>query len=367
MWSSPRAKTWTALHAANNSGRSRHVMTATPFTVVALIAAHNEADIIEQVVEDLIRQGISVYLMDDSSDDGTVALIQPYLNRGVIAIEHLAETIGVTASDGFQWHRILERKAALAQTLDADWFIHHDADEFRESPWFDEPLRDAIRRVDLLGYNAIDSSRFDFWPTNDDYRPGDDVRTAMPFYSEPAEYNRLQVRCWKKTPQPVDLASTGGHEVTFPGRSVFPIRFILRHYAIRGQQHGQRKIANRRARFLPAERERGWHVQYDEVDEHSCLLRDPSSLARFDPLAVRISLLLHHRHMEAHEREQSSLNGQLTHLREALAERTLAVEHLTAVVEDTQRRLDELHQSFSWRCTSPARAMYRVLRGVVKE
>ena len=334
-------------------------MTPSPFTVVALIAARNEADIVQQVVADLIRQGVSVYFMDDSSDDGTVAAVEPFLGRGVIAIEHLAESIGASTSKGFEWERILERKATLAHTLDADWFIHHDADEFRESPWFGETLRDAIQRVDGFGYNAIDSTRFDFWPTSDDYRPGDDVRQALPFYSEPAPYNRLQIRCWKKTDARVDLASSGGHEVKFAGRRVFPVRFILRHYAIRGQQHGQHKIAERRSRFLSAERDRGWHVQYDDVDEHRCLIREPSTLARFDATAVRLALLLNHDHLQVLEDERASLRNEVAQLREALAERA-------SQVASAQARLEELYRSFSWRCTAPARALYRILRGVVK-
>jgi hypothetical protein len=211
------------------------------FTVVALIAAYNEVDIIEQVILDLIDQGVSVYFMDDGSSDGTLEVVERHRGRGVIAIERLIDTIGSTTHTHFQWERILERKAVLAETLNADWFIHHDADEFRESPWSGDSLGEAIRQVDALGYNAIDSVRFDFWPVDDRFRPGDDVRGALTFFEEPAPYNRLQIRCWKKTGERIDLASSGGHEVRFPNRRVFPLPFILRHYAIRGQQHGERQ------------------------------------------------------------------------------------------------------------------------------
>ena len=47
------------------------------FSVVAIIAAYNEADIIEHVVRDLIDQGIHVYFLDDGSTDRTVAAIEP--------------------------------------------------------------------------------------------------------------------------------------------------------------------------------------------------------------------------------------------------------------------------------------------------
>ena len=233
------------------------------FPVIAIIAAYNEADIIEHVVGDLIDQGIQVYLLDDGSTDRTVALVERYLGRGVLGIERLVDTVTDGAPAGFEWERILLRKTQLATELDAHWFIHHDADEFRESPWPNLSLHDAIRRVDGLGFNAIDFSSLDFWPVHDQFRAGDDVRHAFTFYAEAAPHDRVQIRCWKKAAEPVDLVSSGGHDVRFPGRSVFPIRFILRHYPIRGQAHGERKVfEERRKRLLDRERARGWHVQY---------------------------------------------------------------------------------------------------------
>src|SRR5207244_3194170 len=121
------------------------------FSVVAIIAAYNEADVIGGVVRDLIDQGVTVYFLDDGSTDGTVAAVEPYLGRGVIGIERMAETRGGRPG-AFDWERLLRRKAELARQLDASWFIHHDADELRESPWAGVRLADAIRRVDALGY-----------------------------------------------------------------------------------------------------------------------------------------------------------------------------------------------------------------------
>jgi len=39
---------------------------------------------------------------------------------------------------------------------DGDWYIHHDADEFREAPAPWSTLKEAIQAVDAEGYNAID-------------------------------------------------------------------------------------------------------------------------------------------------------------------------------------------------------------------
>lgn len=361
------------------------------FSVVAIVAAYNEADVIEQVVADLIAQGIHVYFLDDGSTDGTVAAVEPFVGRGVLAIERRAETVGNPAPASFEWERILLRKTELARTLDADWFIHHDADEFRESPWSPLTLKDAIRRVDALGFNAIDFASLDFWPTHDNYRAGDDIRAAFPFYSERAPHDRVQIRCWKKTDN-LDLASTGGHEARFPDRRVFPVRFILRHYPIRGQGHGERKVFHERQnRFLDRERARGWHVQYAATREGASFLRDPSTLTRYDPESVRLSLMLRHRDVEALEAiaetlaadvarcreeidarsaEAVELRDQLTARTTDLAARNADVHAQRAEIADLRReidscrtRLDALHQSLSWRWTSPARLAYRMIRG----
>ena len=285
------------------------------FSVVAIIAAYNEADIIQHVVRDLIDQGVHVYFLDDGSTDRTSAAVEAYLGRGVLGIEHLSGAVAGSKPAGFEWERILLRKTQLARELDADWFIHHDADEFRESPWSHLSLRDAIRRVDALGFNAIDFAGLDFWPTHDRFRAGHDVRDAFTSYAEPAPYDRLQIRCWKKT-DGLDLASTAGHEARFSGRKVFPVRFILRHYAIRGQAQGERKVFQER-RFSEQERARGWHVQYDQVHEGESFIRDPSTLTPYDPDAVRIALTLRHRGVEALEEALGNARSAVdTHRRE---------------------------------------------------
>jgi len=382
------------------------------FSAVAIIAAYNEADVIEQVVRDLIEQGVQVYFLDDGSTDRTVAAVERFLGRGVLAIERRSDTARNSAPAPFEWERILLRKTELARTLDAGWFIHHDADEFRESPWSHVTLRDAIQRVDALGFNAIDFASLDFWPVHDNFRAGDDVREAFPFYAEQAPHDRAQIRCWKKTAD-LDLASTGGHEARFPDRRIFPMRFILRHYPIRGQAHGERKVLQERQnRFLEQERARGWHVQYDAMREGASFLRDPSTLTRYDPDNVRISLMLRHRGVEAleaslgeaqsiaetrrveltrrHEEialtrdELAARSAEVAELRHHLDLRTteLAVrsaevqaqraeiaqlrgeiESCRAAVAHLSGRLDEFHRSLSWRWTSPARAVYRMLRG----
>ncbi len=136
-------------------------------------------------------------------------------------------------------------------------------------------LADAIARVDRAGFNAIDFALLDFWPTDETLRPGADVRESIRRFEPGRTWNARQVRCWKKGALPVNLASSGGHDVQFPGRRVYPLRFILRHYPIRSTAHGQRKVFTERIpRFADEERERGWHVQYAQVRTDAPLTRD---------------------------------------------------------------------------------------------
>jgi glycosyltransferase involved in cell wall biosynthesis/uncharacterized coiled-coil DUF342 family protein len=304
------------------------------FSVIAIIAAYNEADIIGEVVRHLLDQGLGVYLLDHGSTDGTVAEVEPYLGRGVLHIERFSEESSGAPGDAtrFAWEAILRRKEALASELDASWFIHHDADELRESPWAGLSLLEAIRRVDGLGYNAVDFEVLNFRPTHDRFRRGDDVRAAFPFYEPGDPWDRVQIKCWKKVSGPVDLVSTGGHEAIFPDRKVFPIRFILRHYPIRSQEHGERKVFRERLpRFLRAERERGWHIQYDGITERHSFVRDPGTLSPYDAETVRLRLALNHRGIEE--------------LGAALADSRRAAEKLEtsldAVRRDLEQRLDQ--------------------------
>jgi hypothetical protein len=259
------------------------------FRVVAIISSFNEADIIEPVIDHLASNGIWSYLIDNDSTDGTVALARQCLGRGLLGIEQLPNEAHGKAS----WRAILARKLELARVLGADWYIHHDADEMRESPWPEASLRTAIRWVDRLGYNTIDFRVLNFPPVDDTFRPGDDPRTHFVRWEGPAEYDRIQRKCWKAGFPDVALED-GGHDVRFANRRLFPIPFLVRHYPIRSQAHGLRKaLVERKARFVDDEIAFGWHRQYDHVTGGGHLfLRNPATLRPFDLDEIRLDTLL---------------------------------------------------------------------------
>jgi hypothetical protein len=266
--------------------------------VVALIAAYNEEDVIGQALAHLIGQGASAYLLDDGSTDATAGIARTFLGNGLIGIEPLGKL--ESGSGTFCLSRILRRKEELAESLDADWFINQDADEFRESPWPHLSLSAAIELVDRLGWNAIDFEVLNFVPEAAAFRPGDDLAQRFSRYVPGADYDRLQVRCWKKTSDRADLASSAGHDVSFAGRRVFPIRFPMRHYPFRSESHAQRKVfGERKPRFDADERRRGWHVQYDRFAEGSSVVATTGVGAAYDADAINVSVQLLNRLVES--------------------------------------------------------------------
>ncbi len=323
-----------------------------PLRIVAIMAAYNEGDIVAQAVAGLIGQGVSVYVLDNWSTDDTAAQVQPFLGRGVLQIERFPRD---RPSEGvWDWAAILRRKEELSHELDGDWFIHHDADEFRESPWTGVDLCTAIQAVELLGYNAIDFELYNFVPTHDCFQRDDDVRASFPFFEETERFNKTQIRCWKKGPTRVDLVSTGGHEALFEARNVFPIRFVLRHYPIRGQAHGLRKVfSERKARFTDMERERKWHVQYDNVWDGHRFVRSSDGLQRYDEERIRVELWRRHRLVDDRDPEQvvashlarllerfDDLSRRLTSLENLLVARDREIGSLNSELQSRELELD---------------------------
>lgn len=336
------------------------------FSVVAIVAAFNEADIVEQTVADLIDQGVEVYFIDDHSTDATVDRVQRFVDKGVRAIERFKESR--TEDAAFRWTEILKRKEELAAELQADWFIHHDADEFRESPWEGLKLKDAILRVDKAGFNAIDFVSLDFWPATSTPEPAGDVRAALPGYAPSAQHDRVQIRCWKRTTEIVDLVSSGGHDVTFNDRRVFPVRFVLRHYPVRSEEHGRRKVfVERRPRYLQSERSRGWHVQHDHLDETRAIVGTRGSLRQYDPAAVRLELMLHHRGVEALEEQLQQLQTTCDRAQTyatSVSEQAAVERCRRENAEREQERLRAQAQAFETQTAAQANEIDRLLRTV---
>lgn len=262
---------------------------------LAIVPAYNEADVIEHAVADLIANGIDVHLLDNCSSDDTVARVSRFLGHGLVRIERFPDEAGYAQRNGreFVLRDQLRRFEQIAAEGDYDWYLVCDADEFRESPWPDTTLAEGLALVDAAGYSAVNFELFNFRPTDDSFEAGTDVRDHLTRY-EPCEwFDRGQIKAWRRTQAAVDLSDLFGVGAMFPGRRVFPVPFILRHYPIRGETHGRRKVLrDRLPRFAADERAGGWHIQYDRFRDGSArFLWDAGSLTEWDGDAVRARLL----------------------------------------------------------------------------
>ncbi len=281
-------------------------MTVAP-RVIAIIAAYNEEDIIESCITHLAAQGVESYLLDDGSTDATVERAQALNGRGLIGLERLT----LPPNPSFSLTRILQRKERLARDLPGDWFINQDADEFRDSPWPDLTLQQAFERVSRMGYNAVDFEISTMLPAD-----------AMPVEARDSDWwvpadpcDRLQVRAWSAPGKEVAMVESAGHDVCFEGRRVFPLRFPLRHYPMRGREHAEGKVRDRMARFDSAERAKGWHVQYDQPID----MRTLAALARpYDATDARIRAVLANRDLEQLRRERDERAADVDSLRQQL-------------------------------------------------
>lgn len=220
--------------------------------IIALLAAYNEERFIGPCLENLIRQGLEVYLIDNSSVDSTVSIAEKYLGRGLLHIE-------IFPRDGmFCWQSLLKRKEELAATLDADWFLHVDADEIRLPPISNTSIAEALVDIDTQGYNTVNFFEFTFIPTREE--PDHDhpqFQQTMCWYYPflPSWPHRLNM--WKRQDFQVDLASSGGHKINFPDLRIYPHSFPMRHYLFLSVAHAEEKYINKE--YDPEEIASGWH------------------------------------------------------------------------------------------------------------
>jgi glycosyltransferase involved in cell wall biosynthesis len=235
--------------------------------IVAIMTIRNEADYLPIVLQHLHEQGILVYLIDNDSTDNSLAIAKTFEQKNVIFIDR------IPYNGEYEWEKILKHKEKIAQAVEADWFIHHDADEILESPSEYSTLSEGIEAVDALGFNAINFDEFVFVPTSDEQsyegRKYTDEMKAYYFF-EPSKLHRIIA--WKKQNGPINLRSSGGHQVMFAERNIFVSNFILRHYIALSREYLVNKYGNRKYSDYEVNT-LGWHRKR----------------ARFDPINASFS------------------------------------------------------------------------------
>ncbi len=243
------------------TGKHAMYRSAGPKKVAAVIHGYNESDILAEVFDHLGRQGIEVHYFDNWSTDGSWDIANKMLLEGRIA--HCTR-FPSAPGDQYEWHEQLTHTTDYAKTLNADWIMHHDADEIRVSPWSHVRMVDAISFIDSLGYNVIDFTVIDFRFNKENSAVEGSYESNLnhfEFGRRPGHF--LQMKCWKNNVE-ANLAKSGGHNVEIPEKNVFPLKFLLKHYSLRNKGQATKKIFEDRLPRFSSEKEKyNWHHQYD--------------------------------------------------------------------------------------------------------
>lgn len=248
---------------------------------LAIIPEFNEIDIIQPAIEHLLDQGVDVHIIDNWSTDGSFDIIEEIakLNPGRITYERFPKKpVGK-----WEYGKMVEHITQVAKERpEYDWIMLNDADEIRWSPWPNETLQRAFSFIDHLGYNCVDYTVFNLAPTSEGFKQGVDPLKFFEYgeFGEDPWYF-IQLKTWKNHPE-AEMVSTGGHIINFPGRKVFPLKFLLAHYSIRSNAQAKKKIfKERQPRLLAAEVKRGWNVHYKQPKSQSSFIRSSSDLVSF--------------------------------------------------------------------------------------
>lgn len=237
---------------------------------LAITTVYNEDDIIEQSVNHMLSQGLSVHIIDNWSTDTTPDILR------TLAKKHANVTWEKFPREEpkvhvYEWEKLLHRVEEVAKAShNYEWIIHNDADELRESPWEGASITEAIAYVDSLGYNSIDFTVIDFRPTKEGFQRKDNPHDFYKYFELIGSGGYLtQVKAWKNNIE-VDLADSAGHHVKIPNQKIYPVKFLSRHYSLRSTAHANKKIfKERKTSFLKSERKKGWHTHYDQYTKEA--------------------------------------------------------------------------------------------------
>jgi len=124
--------------------------------LVGMLPVYNEEDIVEEVIQHLLSQGLDLVVLDNGSTDGSYEICKKFAEKGLI-------TLNQVKTSKFDFTLILRILYDMALTRNPDWLIRSDQDEILESGIPNLTLKEAIEQEDKKGHNLIQFSVFEFF------------------------------------------------------------------------------------------------------------------------------------------------------------------------------------------------------------
>lgn len=215
------------------------------------MACRNEAAYLPTCLHHLAMNGIEFAIVDNGSTDHSIEIA-----RSAEFKPFLVDVRSVAFTGVFELETMLRAKAALVESIAADWVMNVCPDEILHPNRQGTTLAQEIAEFDRAGFNVVNFDEFVFLPVASDWQEGCRGWQAMHHYYffEPARFR--QMRLWKKGKGFTNVRH-GGHRLD--GEKNFaPESLVLRHYIFRDQQHAFDKFTHRR--FADQELARGWHA-----------------------------------------------------------------------------------------------------------
>jgi len=228
--------------------------------IVGMLPVYNEIDIVEEVIQHLLSQGLDLVVLDNGSTDGSFEICKKFAEKRLI-------TLNQVKTSKFDFPLILRILYDMALTRNPDWLIRSDQDEILESGTPKLTLKEAIEQEDEKDCNLIQFDVFEFFATNNDNLSAKSIKDKFRYYSWQHDY---AYRAWKHIPG-VRVENAAGHMPIFP--EGYPYRmsekkFVLRHYRFRNKEQAIRNNEERlmRTKDIP-ERKIGWYTHFDKISK----------------------------------------------------------------------------------------------------
>lgn len=256
--------------------------------IVAHMVERNEADVIAEVVNEIMRWVDTLVVLDGASDDGTMDKLWELGEKWVGRGKKLRIVSEPDPDDTFRGH-IRNRLLELTAEHRPDWVFSVDADEIYDS-YYDHkknlvtPIT-AIERADACGANVVRCLVPQFWLTLADLRGGaltEDPHLPVQQRRRWYSWGHMGTFIWKWNdahyyPQDVSKRTPELPGLTWRQWQIAgPWMPICKHYCFRSIEQGVRRAAERR--------ERGGRKYFGKYFENWIIDEQVAGLHYLDPI-----------------------------------------------------------------------------------